>query len=178
MANALLFLLDAVLGFLTLSLLLRFYMQAFRVSFNNQIGAFVVQLTNWAVKPLRKVIPSALGLDLSSLLPAFLMQAALVGAGLALHGAFELYALDQLLLGILWQALLGVLRVSLHLLVGALLLLFILSWVNPHSPIAYPVRQLTDPFLNPVRRLLPPIAGIDLSPMVLLLLVQFLLMLL
>ena len=69
-----LFLLNALIGFLTFALLLRFYFQAFRVSFRNQIGAFVVQLTNWLVMPLRKVLPGFFGLDLVSLLPAYLLQ--------------------------------------------------------------------------------------------------------
>ena len=56
-----LFLLNALIGFLTFALLLRFYFQAFRVSFRNQIGAFVVQLTNWLVMPLRKVLPGFFG---------------------------------------------------------------------------------------------------------------------
>ena len=73
-----LFLLDALIGFLTIALLLRFYMQAFRVSFRNQVGAFVVQLTNWLVMPLRKVLPGLFGLDLASVLPAYLLQVLLL----------------------------------------------------------------------------------------------------
>ena len=73
-----LFLLDALIGFLTFALLLRFYMQAFRVSFRNQVGAFVVQLTNWLVMPLRKVLPGLFGLDLASVLPAYLLQVCLL----------------------------------------------------------------------------------------------------
>jgi uncharacterized protein YggT (Ycf19 family) len=69
--QASLFLIEALTGFLTFALLLRFYMQACRVSFNNQIGTFVVDLTNWLVRPLRKVLPGLYGLDLASLLPAY-----------------------------------------------------------------------------------------------------------
>jgi YggT family protein len=73
-AQAGLFLLETLTGFLTFALLLRFYMQACRVSFNNQIGTFVVELTNWLVRPLRKLLPGWYGLDLASLLPAYLLQ--------------------------------------------------------------------------------------------------------
>ncbi len=73
-AQAGLFLLEVLTGFLSLALLLRFYMQAFRVSFNNPAGSFVVEATNWLVRPLRKALPGLLGLDLASLVPAYLLQ--------------------------------------------------------------------------------------------------------
>jgi YggT family protein len=84
--QAVLFLLQVVTGVLSVALLLRFYMQAFRVSFNNQVGTFVVDLTNWLVKPLRKALPGLWGLDLASLLPAYLLQLVFVVAVVSLHG--------------------------------------------------------------------------------------------
>ena len=71
LTRAFLFLLDSVASFLCGVLLLRFFMQAFRVSFANPLGAFVVQLTNWLVTPLRRFLPSAWGFDIASLLPAY-----------------------------------------------------------------------------------------------------------
>lgn len=170
-----LFLLDAVIGFLTIALLLRFYMQAFRVSFANQIGAFVVQLTNWLVKPLRKVLPGVFGLDLSSLLPAYLLQVLLLLAVFSLRGGFEVLAIEKLLGLIFWQGALATLRISIYLLIGALFLQAILSWVSPYSPLAQPVGQLTRPFLRPIQRIVPPIAAIDLSPLIAILLAQLVL---
>lgn len=166
------FLLDALIGFFTFALLLRFYMQAFRVSFRNQVGTFVVQLTNWLVMPLRRFVPSLVGLDLATLLPAYLLQVLLLLAALALRGALELMALDQLLLLIFWQGALATLRVSIYLLIGALFLQAILSWVNPYSPLGQPLAQLTQPFLRPLQRVVPPIANIDLSPLIAILLAQ------
>lgn len=170
-----LFLLNAVLGFLTFALLLRFYMQAFRVSFANQVGAFVVQLTNWLVKPLRRVLPGVFGLDLASLLPAYLLQLVLLFAVFALRGAFEMQAPGQVLAMLFWQGALATLRISIYLLIGALILQAVLSWVSPYSPLSRPVAQLTQPFLNPIRRIVPPIAAIDLSPLVAILLAQLIL---
>lgn len=170
-----LFLLDALVGFLTIALLLRFYMQAFRVSFGNQIGAFIVQLTNWLVKPLRKVLPGVFGLDLSSLLPAYLLQVLLLLAVFSLRGGFEVMAVEKLLGLIFWQGALATLRVSIYLLIGALFLQAIISWVSPYSPLAQPVAQLTRPFLRPIQRLVPPIAAIDLSPLIAILLAQLVL---
>ena len=67
------FLLDTLIGLFSLALLLRFYMQAFRAPFRNQVGAFVVQITNWLVMPLRKILPGVFGLDLATLLSAYLL---------------------------------------------------------------------------------------------------------
>ncbi|MFZ4538145.1 YggT family protein [Propionivibrio sp.] len=171
-----LFLLDALLGFMTIALLLRFYMQAFRVSFRNQVGAFIVQLTNWLVMPLRKVLPGLFGLDLASLLPAYLLQVVLLLAVFSLRGGIESLPLETLLGPLLWQSVLATLRLSIYLLIGALFLQAILSWVSPYSPLAQPIAQLTRPFLHPIQRIVPPIAAIDLSPLIAILLAQLVLM--
>jgi YggT family protein len=170
-----LFVLDALIGFFTVALLLRFYMQAFRVSFRNQAGAFVVQLTDWLVKPLRKVLPGFFGLDLASLVPAYLLQVVLLFAVFSLRGGFEMLAPENLLGLIFWQGVLATLRLSVYLLIGALFLQAVLSWVSPYSPLAQPVSQLTRPFLSPIQRVVPPIAAIDLSPLIAILLAQLVL---
>lgn len=176
--QALVFLIDAVAGFFTLLLLLRFFMQLNRVSFSNQIGTFVVQLTNWAVKPLRRVVPGLGGLDLASLLPAWALQCALVLIVFLLRGSPLAVGEGAVALLVLWHGLLGTLRVAIWLFIGALFLQAVLSWVNPHSPLGYPVMQLTRPILQPIQRILPPIANIDLSPLVAILLLQVALLLL
>lgn len=176
LSQAGIFLLDTVLGFFSGALLLRFFMQAFRVSFANQIGAFVVQITNWLVKPLRRVLPGFFGLDLASLLPVYLAQVLLVAALIAVRGGIDLMPVETLLGIALWQGLLATLRLALYLLIGALLLQAILSWVAPYSPLAQPLAQITRPLLAPIRRFVPPVAGIDLSPLLALVVVQLLLM--
>jgi YggT family protein len=170
-----LFLLDALIGFFTVVLLLRFYMQAFRVSFANQLGAFVVQLTDWLVKPLRRVLPGLFGFDLASLLPAYLLQLLLLFAVFSLRGGFAMLEPERALVPIFWQGALATLRISIYLLIGALILQAVLSWVNPYSSLSRPVAQLTHPFLDPIRRLVPPIANIDLSPLIAILLAQLVL---
>ena len=173
-AQAGLFLLDTLVGFLCFALLLRFYMQAFRVSFRNQVGAFVVQLTNWLVIPLRRLLPGVFGLDLSCLLPAYLLQLALLLAAFWLRGGATNIG-GTLAALLLWQAALATLRISVHLLIGALILQAVLSWVAAYSPISQPLSQLTRPFLDPIRRIVPPIAAIDVSPLIAILLAQLLL---
>ena len=172
------FLLDAMIGFLTYALLLRFYMQVFRVSFRNQVGAFIMQLTNWLVMPLRKVLPGIFGFDLASLLPAYLLQVGLLFAVFFLRAGLGGIFPDDLWLLILGQAALATLRISIYILIGALFLQAILSWVSPFSPLAQPLSQLTRPFLDPIRRIVPPIAMVDLSPLIAILLAQAVLMLL
>ncbi|MBS1226906.1 MAG: hypothetical protein H6R17_183 [Proteobacteria bacterium] len=170
-----LFLLDTLVGFVTFALLLRFYMQAFRVSFRNQVGAFVVQLTNWLVLPLRRLLPGLFGLDLASLVPAYLLQVVLLFAVFSLRGGLDMAASGDVLALIAWKAVLATLRISVYLLIGALILQAVLSWVAAYSPISEPLAQLTRPFLDPIRRIVPPIAAIDLSPLIAILLAQLLL---
>lgn len=174
LAQAGLFLLDTLVGFFCFALLLRFYMQAFRVSFRNQVGAFVVQLTNWLVIPLRRLLPGVFGLDLSCLLPAYLLQLALLLAAFWLRGGTTIVG-GTLAALLLWQAALATLRISIHLLIGALILQAVLSWVAPYSPISQPLAQLTRTFLDPIRRIVPPIAAIDVSPLIAILLAQLVL---
>lgn len=176
--QALLFLLDAVVGFFATLFLLRFIMQWFRVSFSGQLGTFVVQLTNWAVKPLRRVIPGMGGFDWASLLPAFLLELAFAIVALSLSGALANADGSQLLPWVLLHTARSVLRLGVYIFVAALILQAVLSWINPYSPLAAPTQQLTRPLLAPLQRVLPPIAGIDLSPLVAILLLQVVLMLL
>ncbi len=165
---------DTLGGFFSLLLLLRFFMQLFRVSFANQIGAFVVQLTNWLVLPLRKVLPGVFGLDLATLLPAYLVQVIVLLARLALSPGFALEA-DGALLWTFAYGFVATLRLCVYLFIALMILQAVLSWVNPYSPLARPVGQLTQPLLRPVQRVLPPIANIDLSPLVLILIAQLVL---
>ena len=76
----------------------------------------------------------------------------------------------------LWFAVRTLLRLAIYIVIGALILQAVLSWINPHSPLAAPASQLTRPILDPIRRLVPLVAGIDLSPLVAILLLQAVLM--
>ncbi len=177
MMQAIVFLLDAVVSFFCTLFLLRFMMQAMRVSFGGQIGDFVVKLTNWAVKPLRRVIPGAGGFDWASLIAALAMQLLFTGiiVGAATRFA-EVDGVGGIAPMILWLAVRSLLRLSVYILIGALILQAVLSWINPYSPLSAPAHQLTRPFLDPIRRILPAISGIDLSPLVAILLLQAVLM--
>jgi len=173
--QAVIFLLNAVVSFFCTLFLLRFMMQALRVSFGGQLGGFVMALTNWAVKPLRRIIPGIGGFDWASLFAALMLQ--LLLAGLLIGAAGQPLVADNLTLGLMvgWFAVRSLLRLAVYILIGALILQAVLSWINPYSPLAAPIYQLTRPLLDPIRRILPSISGIDLSPLVAILLLQALL---
>lgn len=173
--QALLFLLDSVVSFFCALFLLRFLMQALRVSFAGQIGDVVVRLTDWAVKPLRRAIPGFGGFDWASVVAALALQLALSALIVGLFGNGLNHDGASIVLMAFWFAIRALLRLTIYLFIGALILQAVLSWVNPHSPVAYPVNQLTRPLLAPFRRIIPPISGIDLSPLVVILLLQALL---
>ena len=176
LGNVLLLILDTAVGFLTLVLLARFYMQWQRVSFRNQVGQFVVATTDWIVRPLRRVVPGLMGLDLASLLPAWVLQALMVFAELSLRGAPLGGGVGGLLLGVWGLGLLELLRMAIYLVIVVVLMSAVVSWISPHAPAAPVLNQLAAPFLRPFRRIVPPIANVDLSPLVLLLLLQIVLM--
>jgi YggT family protein len=175
--QALTFLLDTLFGILTYSLLLRFAMQWLRAPFRNPLAQAVVALTDWAVKPMRRIVPAARGLDSASLLLAWLAQFAWLVAVRAIGGG--LAAFDGATLATL--ALLScveLLKAALWLLIIAVFVQAILSWVSADGQFAGVLNALTFRFLTPIRRRIPPIGGtLDLSPLILIVIAQLVLML-
>ena len=175
--QAVIFLLDTIVTAFLAVLLLRFYLQLLRVPYGNPLTQFVVTVTNFLVKPLRRVIPGLWGLDLASLVAAWLVQWLLLMAIYGLHGQPLLQGGAIMYLGFGLWALVELLRMSLYLLMLVQVLLFVVSLVNPYSPFMGVLSALTEPFTRRVRRFVPPIANVDLSPMVIIILCQLLLML-
>ena len=165
------FLVDNLVAFFVILLLARFYFQLLRVGFRNQIGEFVLATTSWIVLPLRRVIPGLAGLDLATLLAAWLLQCAglwlrvLIVGGEPSAGAIAGVALIELV------------RYSVYILIFAVFIQAILSWVNPEAPVMPVFNAISRPFLRPLRRFIPPVGRVDLTPMILLLLLFVLLML-
>ena len=163
-------LLEVVAGFLTGACLLRLYMQYQRIPMSarsgNPLGKFVFAVTDWIVLPLRRVLPSVGALDSASLVAAYLLQLAEFGILWLLAGAAGgLFAVPIL-------AVFGVLRMAISGMTGMVIVYAILSWVQTNSVIADVIERLVAPLLTPIRRLLPLIGGIDLSPLVLLVILQ------
>lgn len=172
LSTALDFLLTTVLNLLTMLFLLRFFMQLFRVPFNNPLAYMVVSLTDFAVKPARRIIPSLGKFDLSTLFLALLTQLILQLSMAWLRGFPLGVAGQSAWAGLIGMGFLGVLRISLDVFFYAIMLQVILSWVNPHSPISGVLHSLTRPILEPIQRILPMASGIDFSPIVALILLQ------
>lgn len=166
-----------VVDLFCLVLLIRFVLQWARASFRNPVGQFVIAVTDWAVRPARKVVPGLFGLDLASLLLAWLLQLAWLGLAVALAGAAD--ALSPTALGALaLAAVVETVRLGVYLAMGVVIVAALLSWVNPYAPMAPLFDALARPLLRPFRRLIPPVGGVDLSPLALLLALQVLLIVL
>jgi YggT family protein len=174
--QAIKFLLDTIFGILTYTFLLRFFMQRLRAPFRNPIGQAVTALTNWAVVPLRRVLPGFGGVDWATLLLAWLSQFAWVVAVAWVlgGGAFT----PPLLVTFVLLACVELLKAALWLLIIVVFLQAILSWIAPDGPVSGLLNALTYPFLRPIRRVVPPLGGtLDLSPLIVIVLAQLALML-
>ena len=156
------FLVDAVASFFVFMLLARFHFQWLRVPFRNPVGEFVLATTNWMVVPARRGIPGLAGLDLASLLLAWAVQALGLWLQAAILGAEPGFGM------IAAVALVDLVRYSLYILVFAVIVQAVLSWVNPYTPLAPAFDALTRPFLRPLRRYVPPVGNVDLTPLILL----------
>ena len=144
-----------------LIVLLRFILQLVRADFYNPISQFIVRATQPLLKPMRRVIPGFGGIDIASLVLALAVQVVLLALIIKLMG----FALPPVLQLLVW-ALVGITALFLKIFFFALIISVILSWVAPHShnPAAILVFQLCEPLLAPIRRVLPSMGGLDLSP--------------
>lgn len=154
---------------------LRFYMQWARVSFRNPFAQFIVKVTDFAVRPLRRVLPGLFGLDLSSLLLFFVAEWLMVLATHWLMGYPFAVTGFQVLPGISLMALAAALRLAIYICMGLVLIQAVMSWINPFSPYASVFFALTQPLLGPFQRIIPNIAGVDLSPLAVIVLMQLVL---
>lgn len=169
------FLLRVLLGLAASAFWLRFYMQWARVPFHNPFAQFIVKVTDFAVRPLRRVIPGLFGLDWASLLLCYLTEL-LLSVGLHWLDSYPFAAAGwQVAPGFLLHGLAMLLSLALYILLGLVFLSAILSWVNPYSPIAPVFYALARPILAPLQRVIPTIANIDVSPIAAFIVIQLLL---
>jgi len=172
--NATDFLVQAVLSFALYAVLLRFWMQWVRADFRNQIGQFIITITNPVVIPLRKIIPSVGTIDTATLLLAYVI---------AVLKIFSLLSLRSINVGAIDLAIFGfgqLLQASVYLFFIAIFIQVIASWVNPqsHHPVLNVARAISEPLMAPARKLIPVIGGLDLSPILVILFLQLTLRLL
>ena len=158
--------LDVIAGLVAGTCLLRLAMQAQRIPFNQPLGRFVLAMTDWIVLPLRRVVPPRSRWDLSSLAAAWLvkmLQYLLLWLLAGGHGQLGLLPLVSLV---------GLLQLLVSAVSALVLVYALMSWVQPGSPMFYTTEWLAQPWLAPVRRVVPLIGGVDLSALVLLLVLQ------
>ena len=165
-------LLEVAAGLLAGTCLLRLYMQYQRIPMSvrsgNPLAKFIFALTDWLVLPLRRVSPAVGRWDLASLVGAFLVQLAQFLILWALTG------MGANLVSVVVMAAFGLVRMAISGMTGLVIIYAILSWVQTQSVAADFVERLVMPLLIPIRRVVPLIGGLDLSPLVLLVLLQVL----
>ena len=159
--TATVFLIQTLFGFYLLAVMLRFLLQWVRADFYNPLVQFLVRITNPPLLPLRRIVPGYRGMDLASVVLAFALQfvevllvALLLRQSLVVGGLVLLTVMELL-------------KLLINIYLWGIIIQVVLSWVNPdpRHPAARVLAQLTAPLLKPAQRLLPPISGVDLSPM-------------
>ncbi|CAM2158558.1 MULTISPECIES: YggT family protein [Paraburkholderia] len=166
------FLLNTIFTLFGAALLMRAWLQFVRVPPYNPVTHAIQQATNWLVMPLRRVIPGVRGIDWASIVAALIAAVVFVLLMVWLAGIDPLGLLPTLLI----VAVLTLVKWALNLVIWVTILMALLSWLNPRSPAMPVLLQVTAPFLNPLRRILPNFGGLDLSPILLFVIVQVLLM--
>jgi YggT family protein len=176
--TALVFIIETLTQLWIFAVLLRFFAQVMRVPLRaragNPIADFVMALTDWIVLPLRRVLPSVGRLDLSTLLVAWVASVLLALTILAIVGRANVSA------PLFWSALIfyglaKVIKFSIYLFIGLMIIQAVLSWVSPYHPLRPFFDALTRFLLKPFQRVIPLIGGIDLSPLFVIILLQVLL---
>ena len=174
LSEAGIFLITVIFNLYILAVALRFLLQCVRADFYNPISQLLVTITNPVLRPMRRWIPGAGGIDLSSLLLMFVLKSIelmliwLISTGRipALPGLFVI-------------SIAKLLNLMIYIFFFAILIQVIISWVNPgaYNPVTVLLYRLTDPLMRPARRLIPPMGGLDLSPMVVLIALQLIIIL-
>ncbi len=155
-----------VVGIYLVIVMLRFLLQQVRADFYNPVSQAIVRLTNPPLRLLRRFIPGFAGIDWPSIILIFTLQ------------LLEIMLVTLLLIGqlpgpfgLLVLTIAGIIRLCLFLYIALIFVGVIISWINPgaYNPVTILIYQLTEPLLQPVRRRLPDLGGLDLSPMIALL---------
>jgi len=170
------FLIETIFGLFTISLLLRFYLHCVRASYRNPLSEFLSAITDFVVRPARRVIPGLWGLDLATLMLAWLSQLIEILAALQIKGYPLESATATGLSGLALLSVILVLKLGLYIVMATVVIQAVLSWVNAYSPVAPLLNSMTRPFLRIFQRLIPPIGNVDLSPLFVIISCQLLLM--
>lgn len=168
MADAVFFLLKTITQLYLLTFLIRFVLQWVRADFYNPLSQFIVRVTNPLVIPVRRIVPSAGGIDLATVLLLLALEAVFTWILMVFVGA----AVPPVTFALLVVLRLVAMTIMFYTIV--ILVYAILSFVGPGqaTPLSLLLGQIVLPVLGPFRRILPPVGGLDLSPLVVLILLQ------
>ncbi len=175
-AGALAFLVETAFGLFTFALLLRFYLQWARAPHRNPVSDFLHALTDFAVRPARRLIPGLWGLDFSTLTLAWLAQFVELWLSLAIRGWEPGAQVGAALGALALLAVVKVLKQLVYIVMGAVLIQAILSWVAPYSPVMPLLSSMARPWTRLFQRVIPPVGNVDLSPLFVLVACQLVLM--
>ena len=167
--NAATFLVETLFGLYILVVMLRFLLQWVRADFYNPLSQFIVRATQLPLVPLRRVLPAAGGIDTASVVLLVALQFAelWIVTGIlgqrAPAGALLVFSIAELL------------RLGINVFLFSILIQVVMSWINPGAwnPLLNVVHSLNEPLLAPARRLIPPMGGLDLSPIAVMVALQF-----
>ena len=162
LSNAGVFLVSTIFGLYILAIMLRLILQTVRADFYNPVSRFIVKVTNPALKHLRRFVPGLAGIDMASVIVMMALQ------------MLEFFIITMLrnfpapdILGLALYAFVELITLGFYVFLVSIFILALLSWINPgqYNPVNNLLHQITEPVLRPARRMLPPMSGIDLSPM-------------
>ena len=173
LSNAGQYLVDVLFDFYIILVMLRFILQWARADFYNPISQFITTVTNPPLIFLRRLIPGFFGIDLAAIVLLILLAMLKLGLHVLLLGG------APNLLGVFVLAVSEIIKYGLYVMMFTVLARIILSWIAPHNyhPAAKLINQISEPIMAPVRRILPPMAGLDLSPILLFIFINLGLML-
>jgi YggT family protein len=176
LSGALIFLVETAFGLFVIALLLRFYLQWARAPLRNPLSEFLRALTDFMVRPARRIVPGLWGLDLATFVLAWIVQLLEIVIVLQLRGYQAGADAGLVFVVLIALALAALARLGLYIVMAAVIIQVVLSWLGPYSPLAPLVNSLTRPFLRVFQKRIPPIGNVDLSPLFLLVVIQLLLM--
>lgn len=162
--QASLFLIDTAFTFLILAVLLRILLQWIHADFYNPISQMVLKTSNFLVLPIRRIIPAYYGIDWASFILLLLLGLLKQGFLILVQTGIWVNTAGLMLLGIA-----DVLGFLFYIYLFSMIVIVVVSWLNPTSthPLVQIASQLVSPLLNRIRSFLPPLAGFDLSPLLL-----------
>jgi len=177
LSDALIYLINTVFGLFIVALLLRFYLQWARAPHRNPLSEFLHALTDFMVRPARRLIPGLWGLDLATLALAWILQLVEIFIVIQFRGYQAGPDPGMTFAALALLALVAIIRIGLYIVMTAVIVQVVLSWLGPYSPLMPLVNSMTRPFLRMFQKRIPPVGNVDLSPLFLLVVIQLLLML-